>query len=45
MNDVELEYVGFWARVGAAIIDTILILVVVTPALTWFASPSRSAPT
>ena len=25
-NDIELEYVGFWARVGASIIDTLLIL-------------------
>jgi uncharacterized RDD family membrane protein YckC len=39
MNDVELEYVGFWPRVGAAIIDTILMLVIVAPALTWIYGP------
>jgi uncharacterized RDD family membrane protein YckC len=31
MNTDELEYVGFWARVGAALIDTVLVLIVVTP--------------
>jgi len=30
----ELEYVGFWARVGAALIDTVLILIVCAPLLT-----------
>ena len=35
MNNEELEYVGFWARVGASIIDTILMLVIVAPLLTW----------
>jgi uncharacterized RDD family membrane protein YckC len=35
MNDQEFEYVGFWARVGASIIDTILMLVIVAPLLTW----------
>ncbi len=35
MNDQDLEYVGFWARVGASIIDTILMLVIVAPLLTW----------
>lgn len=39
MNDVELEYVGFWLRVGAAIIDTILMLVIVAPVLTWVYGP------
>jgi uncharacterized RDD family membrane protein YckC len=29
----ELEYVGFWARVGAAIIDSILLLLIVMPLL------------
>ena len=28
-----LEYVGFWARVGASLIDTVLVLVVVIPLL------------
>ncbi len=31
----KLEYVGFWARVGAAVIDTLLILVVTMPLLFW----------
>ena len=30
----ELEYVGFWARVGASIIDSILVLIVTLPLLT-----------
>jgi len=29
----ELEYVGFWARVGASLIDTIILLVVIYPIL------------
>lgn len=29
----DLRYVGFWARVGAALIDTILIIVVIYPLL------------
>jgi len=32
----ELEYVGFWARVGAAIVDTILALILTTPLLRLF---------
>jgi uncharacterized RDD family membrane protein YckC len=37
MNDNdELEYVGFAARVGAALIDTALLLVIVIPLLHWF---------
>jgi uncharacterized RDD family membrane protein YckC len=32
-EDTDIEYVGFWARVGAAIIDTILLLVVSIPLL------------
>ena len=39
MNDVELEYVGFWLRFGASIIDTILMLVIVAPMLTWIYGP------
>ena len=30
------EYVGFWPRVGAAIIDTILMLVICAPLVTYF---------
>lgn len=29
----ELEYVGFWKRVVASLVDTVLILIVITPAL------------
>ena len=36
----ELEYVGFWARVGAALIDSVLLLAVITPVLYWFYGPS-----
>ena len=36
MNEPELEYVGFWLRVGAAIIDSILVLIIVAPLLTWY---------
>lgn len=31
----ELEYVGFWPRVGATLIDTVILLVVTTPLLVW----------
>ena len=31
MNEQAFEYVGFWARVGASIIDTILILIICLP--------------
>jgi uncharacterized RDD family membrane protein YckC len=36
MNEVQPEYVGFWARVGASIIDTILLLIVCIPLVTWY---------
>jgi len=32
----EYQYVGFWLRVGAAIIDTILVLCVAVPLVVWF---------
>jgi uncharacterized RDD family membrane protein YckC len=35
INDHELEYVGFWLRVWAALIDAVLLLVVIAPALSW----------
>ena len=35
MNDPELEYVGFWPRVGASLIDTLLIVVITVPLVTW----------
>jgi uncharacterized RDD family membrane protein YckC len=34
MQAVDLEYVGFWPRVGASIIDTILIGIIIWPTLT-----------
>lgn len=34
MPEQELQYAGFWIRVGAAIIDSILILIIITPILT-----------
>jgi len=33
VESTELEYVGFWARVGASIIDTILMMVIVVPVM------------
>lgn len=33
VNTEELEYVGFWRRVGAAIIDTLLIMIFTMPVL------------
>ena len=32
-KSVELKYAGFWVRVGAAIIDSILIVLVTFPIL------------
>jgi uncharacterized RDD family membrane protein YckC len=37
--DEELEYVGFWPRVGAALIDTLLLLVVCLPLATMIYGP------
>ena len=36
MQADELEYVGFWPRVGATLIDTILLGIIVWPLLTAF---------
>lgn len=36
MEADELEYVGFWARVGASLIDTVLLGIIVWPLLTAF---------
>jgi len=33
MQDNDFEYVGFWSRVGASIIDTIIIVIITAPAL------------
>ncbi|MEO6291222.1 MAG: RDD family protein, partial [Burkholderiaceae bacterium] len=32
----DLEYAGFWIRVGAALIDSILLLLIITPLLVKF---------
>lgn len=32
-NETELQYVGFWARLGATLIDTVLIMVITYPLL------------
>jgi uncharacterized RDD family membrane protein YckC len=39
-----VQYVGFWARVLAALIDSVLILLVVAPLLYWFYGPAYFAP-
>jgi uncharacterized RDD family membrane protein YckC len=36
MQAHELEYVGFWPRMGAALIDTILVGIIIGPILTAF---------
>lgn len=33
-HETELEYVGFWARLGATLIDTILMIIILYPLLT-----------
>jgi len=35
----DLEYVGFWARTGAALIDSVLVLMVILPAIYWIYGP------
>ncbi len=35
MNAAELEFVGFWLRVWASIIDTVLVAVICWPLVTW----------
>jgi uncharacterized RDD family membrane protein YckC len=34
MNPEDLEYVGFWPRVGASLIDTVLLLAICLPLVT-----------
>src|SRR6185436_18963821 len=34
-NPKPIEYTGFWIRVAAALIDTILVFMVITPLLVW----------
>jgi uncharacterized RDD family membrane protein YckC len=33
VQDSNVEYVGFWARVGASLIDTVLLLIIMLPIL------------
>ena len=35
MNDQPVQYVGFWSRFAASIIDTILMMIIVAPLVTW----------
>ena len=35
----EVEYAGFWIRVAAALIDTLLLMIVTVPLLTWIYGP------
>ena len=51
LKSADLEYVGFWPRVGAALIDTLLILVVTVPLVTaiygkqyWASDTGRKGP-
>lgn len=39
MTNDELEYVGFWARVGASLIDTVLVLIICVPIVTAIYGP------
>lgn len=36
MDDAQLEYVGFCPRVGASLIDTLLVVMVCLPLATWY---------
>ena len=35
MDEPQFQYVGFWSRVVAAIVDTILTMIIVAPLVTW----------
>jgi len=35
VDSEDLEYVGFWPRVGASLIDTLLVLLICMPLVTW----------
>jgi uncharacterized RDD family membrane protein YckC len=35
MEAPQLEYVGFWPRVGASLIDTLLLMLICAPLVTW----------
>jgi uncharacterized RDD family membrane protein YckC len=40
MQQEDLEYVGFWPRVGASLIDTILLMIIVLPVIHMIYGPS-----
>lgn len=35
MQPTDVEYAGFWIRVGAALIDTLLLALIIVPLLVW----------
>ncbi|NOH62419.1 RDD family protein [Vibrio sp. RE88] len=35
MEEKSLEYAGFWVRLGASLIDTVLLLLLTTPLMHW----------
>lgn len=35
MKDTSMEYAGFWVRFAASLIDTVLLLLLVTPLMHW----------
>ena len=39
MTDAELEYVGFWARFGAFVIDSLLVVAICLPLVSWYYGP------
>jgi uncharacterized RDD family membrane protein YckC len=39
MDSADLEYVGFWARVGASLIDSVLVAMVCWPLVSWIYGP------
>ena len=43
MDDQELEYVGFWPRVWASVIDSLLVTVILLPLLTRIFGVEKSA--
>jgi uncharacterized RDD family membrane protein YckC len=36
VDNANVQYVGFWARVLASIVDSILTIVIITPVFIWF---------
>ena len=39
MQPNEMEYAGFWIRVGAALIDSVLVIAITLPLLLWIYGP------